>query len=118
MRKVQNTDFVPLWYPGFVSHAALVSKRARSKLFCCAVVRMKESDAPTRQYSLQTRLREETEAPFRKARMFFYSGAAASAGLGAFVAGLRVIAALAGVSGVQPLAETVSLSRIVLVELI
>lgn len=69
---------------------------------------MTEPEAPPRpQYSLQTRLREETEAPFRKARMFVYAGSAASAGVGAFIAGLRVIAALAGVSGVQPLAETI-----------
>lgn len=58
-------------------------------------------------YSLQTRLREETEAPFRKVRMFVYAGSAASAGVGAFIAALRVVAALVGVSGVQPLAETV-----------
>lgn len=59
-------------------------------------------------YSLRTRLREETEAPFRKARMFVYGGSAISAGVGAFIATLRVLAALIGVSGVQPLSETVT----------
>jgi len=59
------------------------------------------------QYSLRTRLREETEAPFRKARMFVYGGSAVSAGVGAFIAGLRVLAAFIGLSGVQPLNETV-----------
>lgn len=63
--------------------------------------------APKPQYSLRTRLREETEAPFRKARMFVYGGSAISAGVGAFIATLRVIAALVGVSGTQPLSETV-----------
>ncbi|KAI0561463.1 Low psii accumulation 1 protein [Gracilaria domingensis] len=61
----------------------------------------------TRQYSQLTRLREETEAPFRKARMFVYAGSAASAAVGLFISGLRVIAALSGVSGVQPLKETI-----------
>lgn len=59
------------------------------------------------QYSFRTRLREETEAPFRKARMFVYGGSAVSAGVGAFIAALRIIAALGGVSGTQPLNETV-----------
>lgn len=59
-------------------------------------------------YTLRTRLREETEAPFRKARMFVYGGSAISAGVGAFIATLRVLAALAGISGVQPLNETVT----------
>lgn len=58
-------------------------------------------------YSQRARLREETEAPFRKARMFVYGGSALSATVGAFIASLRVIAALTGVSGVQPLNETV-----------
>lgn len=60
-----------------------------------------------RQYSLRTRLREETEAPFRKARMFIYAGSAASAGVGAFISTLRIISALVGTRGVQPLSETV-----------
>lgn len=59
------------------------------------------------QYSLRARLREETEAPFRKARMFVYGGSAVSAGVGAFIAGLRIIASLIGISGTQPLNETV-----------
>lgn len=69
----------------------------------------KDSDSsPSKpQYSMRARLREETEAPFRKARMFAYGGSAISAGVGAFVAALRIIAALAGVSGTQPLHETV-----------
>ncbi|CAN8066604.1 unnamed protein product [Agarophyton chilense] len=65
-------------------------------------------DTPNAQkYSQRTRLREETEAPFRKARMFIYAGSAASAAVGAFISSLRIIAALFGVSGVQPLSETV-----------
>lgn len=66
-----------------------------------------EPPPPKRQYSFRTRLREETEAPFRKARMFLFAGSAVSAGVGAFIAALRVIAALAGVPGTQPLNETV-----------
>lgn len=58
-------------------------------------------------YTMRARLREETEAPFRKARMFVYGGSAVSAGVGLLIAGLRVIAGLIGVSGVQPLNETV-----------
>lgn len=58
-------------------------------------------------YSLRMRLREETEAPFRKARMFIYAGSAASAGVGAFISTLRIISALVGTRGVQPLNETV-----------
>lgn len=65
--------------------------------------------SPKQRYSLRTRLREEIEAPFRKARMFVYAASTASAGVGAFIATLRIIAALTGVSGVQPLNETVSL---------
>lgn len=65
------------------------------------------SKATKPQYSQRARLREETEAPFRKARMFVYAGSTASAGVGAFIAGLRIIAALIGVSGTQPLNETV-----------
>lgn len=66
-----------------------------------------QSSSSSQRYSLRTRLREEIEAPFRKARMFVYFGSAASAGVGAFISGLRVIAALSGISGVQPLSETV-----------
>lgn len=58
-------------------------------------------------YSLRARLKEETEAPFRKVRMFVWGGCAASAGVGGFIALSRVAAALTGVTGVQPLAETV-----------
>lgn len=65
------------------------------------------SNEQKQQYSLRTRLREETEAPFRKARMFVYAGSAVSAGVGAFIASLRIIAAFIGISGTQPLNETV-----------
>uniref|UniRef100_A0A7S0T3M3 Uncharacterized protein n=1 Tax=Erythrolobus madagascarensis TaxID=708628 RepID=A0A7S0T3M3_9RHOD len=58
-------------------------------------------------YSMRTRLREETEAPFRKVRLFVYSASAASAALGGFVSLTRVIAALSGVQGTQPLDETI-----------
>lgn len=67
------------------------------------------SKAQKPRYSLRTRLREETEAPFRKARMFVYGGSAVSAGVGTLVAGLRIIAAFVGISGTQPLNETVRL---------
>lgn len=60
-----------------------------------------------RRYTLRTRLREETEAPFRKARMFVYAGSALSAGVGAFISSLRVLSAMMGTRGVQPLSETV-----------
>lgn len=70
------------------------------------------SSSSKKQYTMRTRLREEIEAPFRKARMFVYAGSAASAGVGAFISTLRVIAALSGVSGVQPLNETVRQKKI------
>lgn len=38
--------------------------------------------------------------------MFVYGGSALSAGVGAFIAGSRVVAGLVGVEGVQPLSET------------
>lgn len=50
---------------------------------------------------------EETQAPFRKVRMFFYASFAAGASVGGLIAGTRILAALSGVSGAQPLAETV-----------
>ncbi|KAA8496780.1 Protein LOW PSII ACCUMULATION 1, chloroplastic [Porphyridium purpureum] len=58
-------------------------------------------------YTLRARLREETEAPFRKVRLFLYYASAASASVGGFISGARVIAGLSGVSGAQPLSETV-----------
>jgi len=62
--------------------------------------------SPKPAYSQATRLREETEAPFRKARMFVFGASAASAGVGSLVAASRVVAAAVGVRGVQPLDET------------
>jgi hypothetical protein len=61
---------------------------------------------PRPQYSLRTRLREETSAPFRKVRQFVYLGSAASAAVGGFISALRVVAGLSGVRGTQPLSET------------
>lgn len=72
-----------------------------------APARPQPSSNASQRYSLRTRLREEIEAPFRKARMFVYFGSAASAGVGAFISTLRVIAAVSGISGVQPLNETI-----------
>ncbi|KAK1861738.1 hypothetical protein I4F81_004318 [Pyropia yezoensis] len=57
--------------------------------------------------SMMDRLQEETQAPFRKVRMFFYASFAAGASVGGLIAGTRILAALSGVSGAQPLAETV-----------
>lgn len=108
----------------FAPPAPLPVRHAARPRTCIASPRMsKEGDGPPTsappaakppapsasapKYSQQTRLREETEAPFRKVRMFVLAGSAASAGVGAFIAGARVLAGLAGVSGVQPLAETV-----------
>ena len=45
-------------------------------------------------------------APFRRFRQFFYFAAGASASLGTLIAGSRVLAALNGVTGTQPLSET------------
>mmetsp|Transcript_5607 Transcript_5607/g.16701 ORF Transcript_5607/g.16701 Transcript_5607/m.16701 type:complete len:285 (+) Transcript_5607:100-954(+) len=70
-----------------------------------AVVRMARKKAS--EYNMNLRLREELEAPFRKVRMTIYGASAASAAVGGFIAGSRIIAALTGVSGVQPLSETV-----------
>jgi Low psii accumulation1 / Rep27 len=57
-------------------------------------------------YTLRARLREETEAPFRKVRQFVFVGSAMSAAVGAFISALRIAASLSGVRGVQPLVET------------
>lgn len=45
-------------------------------------------------------------APFRKVRQFVWIGSAMSAAVGAFVSSLRVIAALSGVRGTQPISES------------
>lgn len=50
---------------------------------------------------------EESQAPFRKVRMFFYASFGIGASVGGLIAGTRILAALSGVSGAQPLAETV-----------
>lgn len=57
-------------------------------------------------YSLRLRLKEETEAPFRKVRQFVFLGSGMSAAVGAFISALRILAATSGVRGVQPLSET------------
>eukprot|EP00283_Hemiselmis_rufescens_P008056 CAMPEP_0173421642 /NCGR_PEP_ID=MMETSP1357-20121228/2680_1 /TAXON_ID=77926 /ORGANISM="Hemiselmis rufescens, Strain PCC563" /LENGTH=308 /DNA_ID=CAMNT_0014384583 /DNA_START=241 /DNA_END=1167 /DNA_ORIENTATION=- len=56
---------------------------------------------------LRNKLLEEQSNPFRKFRQFFYLAAAGSASIGGFIAASRVVAALTGVPGVQPLEETV-----------
>ena len=56
---------------------------------------------------LRFKLLEEQASPFRRFRQFFYSAAAGSASIGTFIAGTRVIAGLKGISGVQPLEETI-----------
>jgi len=56
---------------------------------------------------LRFKLLEEQASPFRRFRQFFYIAAAGSASIGTFIAGTRVIAGMQGISGVQPLAETV-----------
>ena len=56
---------------------------------------------------LRFKLLEEQAQPFRRLRQFLYIAAGGSAGIGSFVSGSRVIAALTGVQGVQPLSETV-----------
>lgn len=108
----------------FAAPALLPVRHAARPCTCASSPRMKDDgDAPPAsapappaaapvpgtapKYSQQARLREETEAPFRKVRMFVLAGSAASAGVGAFIAGMRVFAGLAGIAGVQPLAETV-----------
>jgi Low psii accumulation1 / Rep27 len=61
---------------------------------------------PTPQYTLKSRLREEVDAPFRKVRQFVLAGSGASAAVGLLVSLLRIVAAVSGVRGVQPLGET------------
>lgn len=56
---------------------------------------------------LRFKLLEEQASPFRRFRQFFYAAAAGSASIGTFIAGTRVIAGLQGISGVQPLDETI-----------
>ena len=56
---------------------------------------------------LRFRLLEEQAQPFRRLRQFLYIAAGGSAGIGSFVSVSRVVAALTGVQGVQPLSETV-----------
>jgi hypothetical protein len=55
---------------------------------------------------LRFKLLEEQAQPFRRFRQFLYIAAGGSAGIGSFVSGSRIIAALTGVQGVQPLSET------------
>lgn len=79
----------------------------RSSPTSCAPPPTPPPRAPEPQtYSLQTRLREEVDAPFRKVRQFVYLGAGMSAAVGGFVSALRIIASYAGVRGTQPLSET------------
>lgn len=63
---------------------------------------------PLKEYSMRARLREETEAPFRKVRQFVFIGSAMSAAVGSFISSLRIVAAISGIRGVQPLSETSS----------
>ena len=56
---------------------------------------------------LRLKLLEEQASPFRRFRQFFYLAAAGSASIGTFIAGTRVIAGMQGISGVQPLEETI-----------
>jgi len=56
---------------------------------------------------LRFKLLEEQASPFRRFRQFFYLSAAGSASIGTFIAGTRVIAGMQGISGVQPLEETI-----------
>jgi hypothetical protein len=56
---------------------------------------------------LRFKLLEEQASPFRRFRQFFYLAAAGSASIGTFIAGTRVIAGMQGISGVQPLEETI-----------
>jgi len=48
------------------------------------------------QYTRKQILKEETEAPFRKIRLFFYFGLGASAALGTFITGISLAAVLSG----------------------
>mmetsp|Transcript_12802 Transcript_12802/g.25980 ORF Transcript_12802/g.25980 Transcript_12802/m.25980 type:complete len:305 (-) Transcript_12802:56-970(-) len=66
-----------------------------------------DGEVPSTGYSLRAKLKEETERPFARFREFILFGAAASASVGAFISGLRILAALQGVSGVQPISETI-----------
>ncbi|KAJ8901980.1 hypothetical protein NDN08_004181 [Rhodosorus marinus] len=59
------------------------------------------------EYDMKTRLREELEAPFRKVRMAIYAASGVSATIGGFVSGSRILASMSGISGVQPLGETI-----------
>eukprot|EP00960_Hanusia_phi_P056388 763252-Hanusia_phi.AAC.4 len=50
-------------------------------------------------FTQKQRFREEIESPFRKIRLFLFPAAAASAALGAFIAGTRLLAMSTGVTG-------------------
>ena len=50
-------------------------------------------------FTQKQRFREEIESPFRKIRLFLFPAAAASAALGAFIAGTRLLAISTGVTG-------------------
>ena len=56
---------------------------------------------------LRFKLLEEQASPFRRFRQFIYLACVGSASIGTFIAGTRVIAGLQGISGVQPLEETI-----------
>lgn len=55
--------------------------------------------ASNKDYSQETRMREEVIYPFRTLRMFLYIGFMGSAGVGALIVGLRLLAAFAGAPG-------------------
>eukprot|EP00187_Rhodella_violacea_P019163 CAMPEP_0184723246 /NCGR_PEP_ID=MMETSP0314-20130426/24610_1 /TAXON_ID=38298 /ORGANISM="Rhodella maculata, Strain CCMP 736" /LENGTH=104 /DNA_ID=CAMNT_0027188015 /DNA_START=57 /DNA_END=367 /DNA_ORIENTATION=+ len=57
-------------------------------------------------YTMRTRLREETEAPFRKVRLFIFGASAVSASLGAFISFSRLLAGLSHVPTAAPLSES------------
>jgi len=52
-----------------------------------------------KKYTQKQMFREEIESPFRKTRLFLVPALAASAALGAFISGTRLIAASTGVTG-------------------
>jgi len=89
------------------SRRALGADRRRLQASKTGSVGVKMMAKKAAEYDMKTRLREELEAPFRKVRMAIYAASGASATIGGFVSGSRILASMSGISGVQPLAETI-----------
>mmetsp|Transcript_14613 Transcript_14613/g.49895 ORF Transcript_14613/g.49895 Transcript_14613/m.49895 type:complete len:333 (-) Transcript_14613:55-1053(-) len=93
--------FLPAGFAGFQRHACR-SSSMRSAAARRVTIMSDKEDFLNRDiggFTQKQRFREEIESPFRKIRLFLFPAAAASAALGAFIAGTRLLAISTGVTG-------------------